>query len=304
MKTQNKINKEDLSGVWTALITPFKKDGTIDWKSFDKLITKQLEAGVVGILINGTTGESPTITDKECEELIKKTKQKVSNKCLIMVGTGTNNTQKSIEKTKQAYEAGADVILLVNPYYNKPTQQGLYLHFKTIANSTRLPIILYNIKGRTGVNLETPTLCKLAKNVKNIIGVKEASGDLEQIKSVCNKRLNNFAVLCGDDNLTFKIIKDYGADGVISVASNIVPEKIVNMVNLALKGKMSEAEEINSTLENTFKTLFVETNPIPVKYALYEMGLCENTYRLPMCKISKENGKLVKNLLKQTKIIN
>jgi len=297
------MNKEKLKGVWTALITPFNSDESIDWPAFDKLIEKQLDAGVTGILLDGTTGESPTITDTECVEMVKRAKEKIAGKCLIMVGTGTNNTKKSIEKTKIAADAGADVALVVNPYYNKPTQQGLYLHFKAIADSTPLPVVLYNIKGRTGVNLETSTLARLAKDVKNIMGVKEASGDLNQIKAVCDLKLDNFAVLSGDDNLTFKIIKDYGADGIISVVSNVVPKKIVDMVNFAFSGKMTEAEAIDSELGSIFKNMFIETNPIPVKYASYEMGLCKNIYRLPMCQIGAENGKVVKELLKQMKLI-
>ena len=297
------MNKEKLQGIWTALITPFQKDGAIDWEAFDRLIDKQLEAGIVGLLISGTTGESPTLNDDECCELIKRAKEKVGSKCLIMAGTGTNNTEKSIYKTKIAEEAGADMIILVNPYYNKPTQEGLYRHFKAIAESTDLPIILYNIKGRTGVNIETPTLIKLANEVKNIVGVKEASGDLDQIKAVCDSRPDDFVVLSGDDNITFKIIKDYGVNGVISVTSNIVPEKIIEMVNFALNGKIKEAEEANNKLEPLFKILFIETNPIPVKYALYEMGLCQNVYRLPMCEIGVEHGKQVKELLKQMRII-
>jgi 4-hydroxy-tetrahydrodipicolinate synthase len=297
------MKKEKLQGVWTALITPFKKNGSIDWQSFDKLVKKQLEAGIIGILLCGTTGESPTVSDKECVELIKRAKKIVGGKCIIMAGTGTNSTEKSIEKTKMAVRAGADMILLVNPYYNKPTQQGLYLHFKAIANSTKLPVILYNIKGRTGVNLETVTLKRLATDVKNIIGVKEASGDLAQIKSVCDLKLDNFVVLSGDDNITFQIMRDYGVDGVISVASNIVPKDMVTMVNYALKGHTIKAEEINMGLENLFKTLFIETNPIPVKYAAYKMKLCQNVYRLPMCEISKENGKQVEKLLKKMNLI-
>lgn len=297
------MKKEQLQGVWTALITPFKKDGSIDFESFDKLIEMQLKAHVTGIVISGTTGESPTLNDKECCELIQRAKGKIGDKCLIMAGAGTNNTEKSIYKTKLAKDAGADMLILVNPYYNKPTQKGLYLHFKAIADSTDLPIILYNIKGRTGVNLETPTLMKLANEVKNIVGVKEASGDLEQIKSVCAERPDNFVVLSGDDNITFKIIKDYGADGVISVTSNIVPEKMIEMVNKTLNGEIEEGEKINKELEPLFKNLFIETNPIPVKYAAYEMGLCENVYRLPMCEISEEHGKQVKDLLKEMNII-
>jgi 4-hydroxy-tetrahydrodipicolinate synthase len=297
------MNKEQLKGVWTALITPFNENGSIDWESFDKLIEQQIEAHITGLVICGTTGESPTITDNECIELIKKAKEKTNGKCLIMAGTGTNNTQKSIEKTKKAEEAGVDMIILVNPYYNKPTQQGLYLHFKAIAESTKLPVILYNIKGRTGVNLETNTLEKLAKEVKNIVGVKEASGDIDQIKSVCDLKLDNFVVLSGDDNITFQIMKDYGVDGVVSVASNIIPKQMVEMVSFILDGKIKEAGEINIKLDNLFKTLFIETNPIPVKYAAYEMKICQNIYRLPMCTISEEHGQKVKELLKQMNLI-
>lgn len=298
------MEAKKLKGVWTALITPFQADGSIDLASFDLLIEKQIEAGVTGILISGTTGESPTVTESECTDLVKRAKKKTGGKCLIMVGTGTNNTKKSIDKTKTAEEAGADVILLVNPYYNKPTQRGLYLHFKTIAESTNLPIVLYNIKGRTGVNLETETLRKLVIEVKNIIGVKEASGDIEQIKSVCELKLENFVVLSGDDNITFKIIKDCGVDGVISVASNIIPKKIIEMVNFSLNKKEGAAEKINAELNSLFKILFIETNPIPIKYAAYKMGLCQNIYRLPMCEIGEENGKLVEEELKKMNLTN
>lgn len=290
-------------GVWTAMITPFNEDGSIDWRSFDKLIERQVEAKVTGIIINGTTGESPTITDEECIDLIKRAKEKVGDKCFIMAGTGTNNTKKSVEKTKSAEEAGADIVLLVNPYYNKPTQKGLYLHFKTIAESTSLPVFLYNIKGRTGVNLETTTLYKLATEVKNIVGVKEASGDLNQIKSACELELNDFTVLSGDDNITLEIIKNYEADGIISVASNIVPKDMVEMVSSALKKDFANAEEVNAKLADLFKILFIETNPIPVKYASYKMGLCQNIYRLPMCEIAEENGGQVEAVLKKMDII-
>jgi len=296
-------NTEKLKGVWTALITPFKKDGSIDWDSFDKILDKQIEAGVTGLVVCGTTGESPTVKDEECTMLVKRAKEKVGDKCLIMAGTGTNDTLKSIEKSKHAKEAGADMLILVNPYYNKPTQKGLYLHFKTIAESTDLPIVLYNIKGRTGVNLETSTLCKLANEVKNIVGVKEASGDLEQIKSVCEQKPADFVVLSGDDNITFKIMRDYGVSGVISVASNIVPKEMIEMVNSTLNGEIEKAEQINSKLENLFKILFIETNPIPVKYASFKMGLCENTYRLPMCEIEEDHGKQVKELLRLMNLI-
>ena len=303
MKITNNITSEKLKGVWTALVTPFTKDESIDWQAFEKMIKKQLEAKVTGILLSGTTGESPTITEAECVEMIKKAKGLIGNQCLIMVGSGTNSTKKSIEKTKIARDAGADVVLLVNPYYNKPTQQGLYLHFKAIADSTDLPVVLYNIKGRTGVNLETSTLVKIVNDTENVLGAKEASGDLEQIKSVCEQKLNNFVVLSGDDGITFKIIKDYGVNGLISVASNVVPGKMVNMVSSLLNGQIENAEKINNELENLFKVLFIETNPIPIKYANFEMKLCENVYRLPMCEISKEHGEIVKKELENLKLL-
>jgi len=297
------VDKEKMKGVWTALITPFNSDEQIDWKAFDKLIKIQLKAGVTGIVIGATTGESPTIEDSECAKMVRRAKNIVRDKCFIMAGTGTNNTEKSIYKTRLAKQAGADMIILVNPYYNKPTQEGLYRHFKKIAESTNLPIILYNIKGRTGVNLETKTLIRLANGVKNIIGVKEASGDLTQIEDVCKQRPENFVVLSGDDNITFKIIKDYGADGVVSVTSNIIPEKMVEMVNNALDRNMEEAEKLNDELTKLFKILFIETNPIPVKYAASEMKICKNILRLPMCEIEDGHGKEVKKILKEMQLI-
>ncbi len=297
------INSKKLKGTWTALVTPFEENEEIDWLAFDVLVKKQVNAKVTGIVISGTTGESPTITDKEFEKLIKRAKKITTNKCLIFAGTGTNNTKKSIEKTKLAEKAGADGVLLVNPYYNKPTQKGLYLHFKAISEATKLPILLYNIKCRTNVNLDTSTLVKLVKDTKNIIGVKEASGDIIQIKSVSDQKLNNFIILSGDDNLTFQTIRDCGVSGVISVASNIIPEEIVKMVNSALNNKMEEAEKIDKKLNPLFKVLFIETNPIPVKYALYKIGLCKNKYRLPMCTIGDENKKSVDKLLTEMNLI-
>lgn len=297
------MNKKKLQGVWTALITPFNKNEKVDYVSLEKLIIYQLKAGVKGILINGTTGESPTLEDDEVEKMISFAKEKIDGKCFLMVGTGTNNTKKSIEKTIRATKAGADLILLVNPYYNKPTQNGLYLHFKVIAKSTHLPVIIYNIKGRTAVNLETETLFKLAREVKNIIGVKEASGDLEQIKEVCEKRSKDFVVFSGDDNITNKVILDFGADGVISVASNVVPKKIVEMVDASLENNKNKANKLNDNLKELFSVLFIETNPIPVKYIASRMGFCKNIFRLPMCPISAKNKKIVEQILKNLKLI-
>lgn len=298
------MNYKLFHGTWTALITPFNANGNIDYASFKQLIKQQIKAGVTGILIGGTTGESPTLNDKELTNLISRAKRLVGNKCLIMAGSGTNCTQKSIAKTKNAGCAGADVLLVVNPYYNKPTQMGLYLHFKAVAQATRLPLFVYNIKGRTGVNLATNTLIKLAREVKNIIGVKEASGDLDQIKTVCADCPKNFVVLSGDDGLTYQVMKKHGAKGVISVASNIVPRQITEMVNSCLANNFAPASKLNDLLQPLFKALFIETNPIPIKYAAYKLGWCQNEYRLPMCRISQASKEIVDDILRNRNLFN
>ena len=202
-------------------------------------------------------------------------------------------------------DAGADAVLLVTPYYSKPTQEGMYRHFKTIAESTDLPVLIYNITGRTGVNLEINTFVRLVSNVENIVGVKEASGNLRQIETFCDikKSADDIVILSGDDNITFQTMKDYGVDGVISVASNIVPKEMVEMVNHLLNGNFPEAEEINTRLSRLFGALFVETNPIPVKYALSLMKLCQEVYRSPMCELAQPNAKRVENILRSMKII-
>jgi 4-hydroxy-tetrahydrodipicolinate synthase len=298
------MKKFDLSGVHTAFATPHNGDASsIDWNSFDKLVQRQAESGVRTIVLNGTTGESPTTKDGEIVQQIVQTRNVVSGRCQIMVGTGTNSTEETIKKTKLATDAGADAILLVNPYYNKPPQRGMFLHFKAVADSTKLPVVLYNIPGRTGINLETSTLFNLLHGVENIIGIKEASGDLIQIEDVCNIKADNFGVLSGDDSLTFKLMQNTSVRGVVSVASNIVPEEMVQMVDLLLKGNIIEAQKINERLTELFRVLFVESNPIPVKYALSLMGLCKNVLRLPLVPIAKEEGKLVAQVLKKMNLI-
>jgi 4-hydroxy-tetrahydrodipicolinate synthase len=283
------MDTSQYKGVWTALITPFTDDHQIDWDALKKLIEHQIAGSVTGILVIGTTGESPTLTPKECTELIERAKKIIDGRCLLMAGSGSNCTQTSIQKTIKAESAGADCLLIVNPYYNKPTQHGLYLHFKAIADATTLPVFLYNIKGRTGVNLETETLLQLANDCTNIIGVKEASGDLEQIKEVCEKRPEGFIVLSGDDGITYQVMKEYGADGVVSVASNIIPAKLTQMVN-------NLDSQLNDELQDFFDKMFVETNPIPVKYLASLMGYCQPNYRLPMCQPTDKTKETLKQL--------
>ena len=299
----NSISTIQLKGAWTALITPFNQDESIDFNAFKNLIEAQIKAGITGILLNGTTGESPTITDDEFRELIMCGKQIINNRVPLMAGIGTNCTKKSVEKAQLACELGADILMAVNPYYSKPTQEGLYLHFKAIAESTPLPMIIYNIKGRTAVNLETNTLLRLIQDLPNIIGIKEASGDLAQIKEVCERVPDNFIVLSGDDNVTYKIMRDYGAHGIISVISNLVPDRVVAMVAVCLKGDFETGGKIDKELGPLVEGAFLESNPIPIKASLAMQGKIQEVYRLPMCKMSIDKRKEWKELLKKNNLI-
>lgn len=289
-------------GVYTAIITPFKQDGRLDEECLKKLIDFNIQNGVSGIVPCGTTGESPTLDHDEHDRVIKLTVEHVNKRVTVIAGTGSNSTAEAIRLTKHAEEVGADACLLVNPYYNKPTQEGLYRHFKAIADSVKFDCVVYNIKGRTGVNVETATLMRLVKDCKNIVAVKEASGDINQMKDVIAKRPEDFSVLSGDDNITLELIKA-GGNGVISVASNIVPDRMVAMVKAALDGNFEEAERLNNELAPLFEVEFIETNPIPMKCALALKGMCEEVYRLPMCELRPENKEKLKKVLIEMKII-
>jgi 4-hydroxy-tetrahydrodipicolinate synthase len=282
----------NLQGVYTALITPFTKEGTFDETAFKDLIEFQINSGVSGLVPCGTTGESPTLSHNEHDRVIELTVETAAGRVPVIAGTGSNATSEAIQLSQHAEKAGVDAVLLVNPYYNKPTQHGLYLHFKAIAESISIPCVLYNIQGRSGVNLETETLARLAAECTNITTVKEASGNLQQMKDVIASTDSNFHVVSGDDNMTLSLI-EAGGKGVISVASNLIPDKMVEMVNLALEGKMEEARNKEAQLANFFQTMFIETNPIPIKTAMAMRGWCEEVFRLPMCALSTE-GKRAK----------
>tara|TARA_Y100000310_G_scaffold344430_1_gene457144 strand:- start:755 stop:1636 length:882 start_codon:yes stop_codon:yes gene_type:complete len=282
-----------LEGTFTAIITPFKSDETVDEDALKALIDFNIENGISGIVPCGTTGESPTLDNEEHERVIELTVQHVNKRVPVIAGTGSNCTKEAIRLSKHAEEIGVDALLLVNPYYNKPTQEGLYRHFKAIANSVTIPCVVYNIKGRTGVNVETETLMRLIKDCKNIVAVKEASGDLNQMKEVIAQSPEGFSVLSGDDNITLDLIRA-GGQGVISVASNIAPDKMSAMVKAALDGNMREAEQINDELSQLFSVEFIETNPIPIKYMLSLKNMCKEVYRLPMCELSNEHKEEVK----------
>lgn len=286
------VKMTNLLGVYTALITPFTKEGAFDEAAFKDLIEFQITSGVSGLVPCGTTGESPTLSHEEHDRVIQLTVETAAGRVPVIAGTGSNATSEAIQLSQHAEKSGVDAVLLVNPYYNKPTQQGLYLHFKAIADSISIPCVLYNIQGRSGVNLETETLARLAAECSNITTVKEASGNLQQIKDVIASTDSSFHVVSGDDNMTLSLIES-GGKGVISVASNLIPDKMVEMVNLALEGRMEEARAKEAQLANFFQTMFIETNPIPIKTAMAMRGWCEEVFRLPMCGLSSE-GKRAK----------
>ena len=278
------------SGLYTALVTPFNKDKSVDYASLERLISEQVEAAVDGVVILGTTGESPTIDEKEAAEIIKLAVKVTDGKIKVIVGAGCNDTKSAIEKSKKAQDLGADAVLSVNPYYNKPTQDGLYQHFMQIADSINIPILLYNIKGRTAVNLETKTLLKLAQH-NNIVGVKEASGDMSQIMDVLKSVDKNFFVLSGDDALTYPIMC-LGGHGVVSVISNIFPKEMKNMIWQIFTSNFDEAKKGHYQLYNFMNTLLsASSNPIPVKTLLAYLGKIQGEFRLPLCNISDEGRK-------------
>lgn len=268
-------------GTYTAIITPFTESNQIDWEAFERLIEKQIEGGIEGIVFVGTTGESPTLSYKEHQEILRWSVKAVNGRCQVIHGTGSNNTRESIELAEVAAEAGADGHLVINPYYNKPTQDGLYRHFRAIADAIELPIIIYNIKARTAVNLETDTLLRLAEH-KNIAGVKEASGDMAQMINVIRKTPDDFSVLIGDDALTLPFMV-CGGDGLISVVSNCVPRATSDFVRFCLNGQWAEARQAYFRLLDLMHATMVETNPIPIKYMMYQLGYCSSQIRLPLC---------------------
>ncbi|MFH1128141.1 MAG: 4-hydroxy-tetrahydrodipicolinate synthase [Candidatus Omnitrophota bacterium] len=287
-------------GSIVAIVTPFCDKGgklTIDEKKLKELIEFQIKNGTSGIVPCGTTGESATLTFAEHERVIEITIKQVNRRIPVIAGTGSNSTEEAIMLTKQAAIAGADASLQVSPYYNRPTQKGLYEHFKAIAKSVDIPIILYNIISRTGVNIEPETIARLAVDCKNIVAVKEASGNLEQmshVKQLCPK---NFILLSGDDALTLPILA-IGGKGIISVVANITPKDVANLVKEFAEGNIKKAQEIHYKLLPLIKAMFIETNPIPVKTALGLLGMCEPGLRLPMCTMQPENLEKLKKALK------
>ena len=284
-------------GSIVAIVTPFRDD-KVDEQKLRDLIEFHIKNGTSGIVPCGTTGESATLSFEEHDRVIEITVEQVKKRVPVIAGTGSNSTEEAIMLTKYAGKVGADASLQVSPYYNRPTQKGLYEHFKAIANSVDMPIILYNIASRTGVNIEPETIAKLAHDCKNIVGVKEASGNLDQmsrIKALCGK---NFDLISGDDSLTLPVLS-IGGTGIISVVANIVPRDVAALVNEFEKGNIQKAREIHYKLLPLIKAIFIETNPIPVKTTMGLLGMCESDLRLPMCAMSEENLEKLKRALKE-----
>jgi 4-hydroxy-tetrahydrodipicolinate synthase len=280
----------------TAMITPFGNDDEINWKEVDRIVDKLLEDGSDSILVSGTTGEAPTLTKKEKLELFARVKERVGNKAKVIAGTTTYCTKESVELTKEAEKIGVDGILATAPYYNRPPQDGLYLHFAKIASETSLPIIVYNIPSRTAVNVLPETLKRLANDYSNIVGVKEASGDMNQISTIRRILPRPFLLYSGDDSMTLPLLS-VGGDGVISVASHIVGKEIKEMINSYFKGDINRASELHLKLLPIFRVLFVTTNPIPLKEALNLLGYNVGNCRLPLSPIdAKSRAELIKVL--------
>ncbi len=286
----------NFQGVYTAIITPFTADGSsIDYEAYAALIERQARAGITGIVPCGTTGESPTLNHEEHQDLIRKTVELVNGRMQVVAGTGSNSTGEALELTKSACGAGVDAVMLVNPYYNKPSQEGLYQHFKTIAEASSVPVVLYNIQGRTGVNVAVETMKRLSK-IANIQVVKEASGDLGQMARVIHECGDDIALLSGDDNI-IPAVMGVGGRGVISVASNLYPTRMVRMMNAYLKGDFGSGNKEFYGLLDMMGALFWDTNPVPVKAAAQMMGLCNGEMRLPLVPLDTDKQAALKKIL-------
>jgi 4-hydroxy-tetrahydrodipicolinate synthase len=291
---------KELGRLITAMVTPFNKEGEVDYDQAKKLALALLKSGSEGLVLAGTTGESPTLLHEEELILFTEVKKAVGNKGSIIANTGSNSTAEAVLSTKGAEKIGVDACLLVVPYYNKPTQEGLYQHFKTIASSTKLPCILYNVPTRTITNLSAETTIKLSQ-IPNIIGVKEASGNLEQITKIINEAREGFLVWSGDDSATLPMLA-LGAYGVISVTSHLAGKQMSEMIYSFVKGDTKKAAEIHARLLPLFTTLFLVSNPQPVKYALNKIGFNVGKPRLPLVEPDKKTAELIDEALKKSKI--
>jgi 4-hydroxy-tetrahydrodipicolinate synthase len=281
--------------VLTAMVTPFKSDLSIDWKRVEEIAKYLCENGSEGLVVHGTTGESPTLTHDEEYELYRVVKKTVGDRCKIIAGTGSNSTETTIKSSREAEKIGVDGLMVVVPYYNKPSAEGLYQHFKAVAEKTSLPIIMYNIPGRTGINMTPETTARLAE-IKNIIGLKDAAGNLDQTSATRQLCPKDFSIWSGDDSLTLPMLA-VGAIGIISVASHIVGKEIAEMVSAFHRGDVKKATEIHLRLLPIFKVLFITSNPAPLKYALGLIGQPAGKPRLPLVEPEDKEKEAIKKVM-------
>jgi len=284
-------------GTFTALVTPFLNGG-VDDSAFNKLLETQIAAVITGVVAIGTTGESPTLSHDEREQVIRLSVATANKRCLVLAGTGSNATQHAIADTKLAEKLGVDGALLVAPYYNKPSQEGLFRHFKAIAGATSLPIMLYNIPGRCSVDILPETVARLAKECRNVVSIKEASGSVERVGELRRRLPEAFTILSGDDSLTLPFMA-VGAAGVVSVASNLFPSEVCALVRACESGDLKAAAKLHRKLLPLFKDLFIEPNPVPVKTALGWRGAMSGEVRLPLCEMSKANQDRLRKTLEE-----
>ena len=289
------------TGTYTAIVTPFK-NGQLDESALERLVKQQIKGGVEGIVPVGTTGESPTVDYDEHTKIIALSVKFAAGKVKVLAGTGANSTSEAIYLTQQAEKAGADGSLQVAPYYNKPSQEGLYQHFKAIAKNTKLPIVLYSIPGRCGIEIGIDTIKRLATDCKNIVGIKEAGGNADRVSQLRAALGAKFDILSGDDSLTLPFMA-VGAQGVISVASNVIPKEVSQMVRAFAQGDVKKAAQLHARFYPLFKDLFIETNPVPVKAALAMMGMMEAEYRLPLVPLADASRTKLKATLKATGVL-
>jgi 4-hydroxy-tetrahydrodipicolinate synthase len=287
-------------GSIVAIVTPFKK-GKVDEKAYGDLIEWHIAQGTNAIVPCGTTGESSTLDYKEHYRVIDIAVKTVNKRVPVIAGTGANSTDETIEITQHAKKLGADAALLVAPYYNKPTQEGLYRHYKTISEKVDIPIVLYNVPGRTAVNILPATVARLA-DIKNIVAIKEATGDMKQVSEVIRLCGNRITVISGDDFTTLTLMA-LGGKGVISVTANVMPKEVSNMCSLMLKGQYDKAREVHYKLEPLNAAMFIETNPIPAKTALAMMGKIQEEFRLPLCEMAPANKEKLKKVLADLKLV-
>jgi 4-hydroxy-tetrahydrodipicolinate synthase len=292
---------QTFQGSFVALVTPFR-NGKVDEAKLRELVELHVANGTDGLIPCGTTGESPSLNHDEHRGVVEIVIEAARGRIRVVAGTGSNSTAEAIDLTKHAERAGAAGALVVNPYYNKPTQEGLYRHFRAVAESVAIPVLVYNIQSRTAVNVETDTMARLARDVRNIVGVKEASGSLDQMSQVIAACGPDFSVLSGDDNITLPLLA-IGGSGVVSVIANIVPRETADLVHAALDGDWKRARDLHYRLFPLARAAFLETNPIPIKEAMAMAGMIEPEFRLPMCRMSDANREKLRAILKSYSLV-